>query len=53
MASGGADQPTSTWPDITWINVAEGLPVPTSRALRPYCLTMAVTTPWVEEPLVE
>src|SRR5258708_3163499 len=42
--SGGAAQPTSTWPDMTWVSVATGLPVATSLALRPYCLTMAVTT---------
>jgi hypothetical protein len=51
--TGGADQPTSTWSDITWVNVVGGLPVATGFALRSYCLMKAVTTPWVDAPMVE
>src|SRR5262245_833305 len=50
---GGADQPTSIWSDITAVSVAGGPPVATGLALRSYCLMNAVTTPCVDEPLVE
>src|SRR5512144_2989238 len=51
--NGGADQPTSIWPDITCVRVGAGPPVAVGFALRSYCLTNAVTIPCVDEPLVE
>src|SRR5712692_9913957 len=51
--NGGPAQPTSTWPDITWVRVEGGLPVATGLALRSCCLMKAVTMAWVEAPLVE
>src|SRR6476659_4530178 len=51
--NGGADQPTSTWPDITCVSVEDGPPVATGFAFRSNCLTNAVTIPFVDEPLVE
>ena len=39
---------------MTDVSVGAGLPVGISLAdVSPYCLTKAVTTPWVEEPTVE
>ena len=51
--NGGPAQPTSTWPDITWVSVAAGLPVATGFALRSYWRRNALTIAWVEAPLVE
>jgi hypothetical protein len=38
---------------MTAVSVAGGPPVAVALAETPYCLMKAVTTPWVEEPLVE
>src|SRR5678816_3758405 len=51
--NGGADQPTSTWPDITCVSVDDGPPVATGFAFRSNCLTNAVTMPFVDDPFVE
>src|SRR5882724_10297492 len=51
--NGGADQPTSIWPDITCVSVGAGPPVAVGLALRSYCFMKAVTIPCVDEPLVE
>src|SRR4029079_6291310 len=51
--NGGADQPMSTWPDITVVSVDDGLPVATGLAFSLYCRMNAVTMPFVEDPLVE
>ena len=51
--NGGADQPTSIWPDITCVSVGAGPPVAVGFALRSYCFMKAVTMPCVDEPLVE
>src|SRR5437762_6086815 len=53
MPNGGADQPTSICPDITCVSVGAGPPVAVGLALRSYCFMNAVTTPCVDEPLVE
>ena len=51
--NGGEAQPTSTWPDMTAVSVADGLPVAVGFAFRPNSLMKASTIEWVEEPLVE
>src|SRR5258708_29892621 len=51
--NGGDDQPTSIWPDITWVSVEEGLPVAVGFALRPNSFMKASTIECVDEPLVE
>ena len=51
--NGGADQPTSICPDITWVSVGAGPPVAVGFALRSYCFMNAVTMPCVDEPFVE
>src|SRR5512132_4666346 len=51
--NGGADQPTSTCPDITCVSVDDGLPVATGVAFKSYCFMNAVTMPLVDEPFVE
>ena len=51
--NGGADQPTSTCPDITCVSVAAGPPVAVGFAFKSYCFKNAVTIPWVDAPLVE
>ena len=51
--NGGADQPTSIWPDITCVSVGAGPPVAVGFAFRSYCFMNAVTMPCVDEPLVE
>jgi hypothetical protein len=43
----------STWPDITCVRVAAGLPVATGLALRSYWRMKAMTMAWVDAPLVE
>ena len=50
---GGADQPTSTCPDITAVRFAAGPPSAVGLAVSLYCCMKAVTMPWVDEPLVE
>src|SRR5436190_13322436 len=51
--NGGADQPTSTWPDMTCVSVDDGPPVATGFAFTLNCLTNAVTMPFVDDPFVE
>ena len=51
--NGGADQPMSTWPVITWVKVPGGPPVAVGLALTPRSLTKASTVLWEVEPLVE
>jgi len=51
--NGGADQPTSTWPDITAVSVAAGPPVLVGVPLAPSSLTKATTMLFDEDPLVE
>ena len=51
--NGATDQPTSTWPDMTWVMVPALSPVATGLALRPYSLTKRSTTTWDDAPVVE
>src|SRR6187549_1688454 len=51
--NGGAAQPTSICPDITWVRVDDGLPVAVGFAFRSNCFMYAVTMPCVDDPLVE
>ena len=51
--NGGADQPTSIWPDMTWVKVGAGPPVATGFAAAPVLAMNASTSVWVEAPLVE
>ena len=51
--NGGEDQPTSICPDMTWVRVADGLPVAVGFAFRPNSLMKASTIECVDEPLVE
>ena len=51
--NGAAAQPTSTWPDMTWVKVAAGLPVATPFTSMPKVLARPRTTRSVDEPVVE
>src|SRR5882757_1943356 len=50
---GGDAQPTSTWPDITWVKVEGGLPVATGVAWMPRVFIRPSTVTLVDDPLVE
>src|SRR6266446_3457181 len=51
--NGATDQPTSTWPDMTWVMVPGTSPVATGLALRPYSLMNRSTVMWEDAPVVE
>ena len=51
--NGATAQPTSTWPDITWVIVPALSPVATGRALSPYSLMKRSTASWEDAPVVE
>src|SRR5712692_4211539 len=51
--NGATDQPTSTWPDMTWVMVAEMSPVATGFAFNPYSLMKRRTPIWEDAPVVE
>src|SRR5262249_3019105 len=47
---GTADQPASTWPDITWVRVAAAPPVDTSLTSMPAALASAAAIRLLDEP---
>ena len=51
--NGGALQPMSIWPDITWVSVAGCVPVAVGIALMPSSCRKARTTLWLDDPLAE
>src|ERR1043166_996157 len=46
-------QPTSIWPDMTWVRVMALAPLATARVGVPKCLINASSVMWVEAPTVE
>ena len=50
---GGAVQPMSTWPLMTWVKVGGGLPVAVGFTVTPAILASAMTMTCVDEPVVE
>ena len=53
MPNGGAAQPMSIWPDMTWVSVPAGPPVGVGLALTPSSSMNASTRLLELDPLVE
>ena len=51
--NGGDAQPTSIWPDMTWVRVTAPAPLATARVVVPKCLISASSAMCVEAPTVE